>query len=507
MRSASYRVAPTVSVSTKATSLGRHGTDLKQETTLRFPKPKRTFRNKKIIRRVLSKAPSFDSTSTAKTTTLESTAVESQNVASLATLSDDLQMQIFSFCDVSTLRSVMQLHRGTRRLLTTSAASKNLWREQCQRQWPWLPQQVHLVSSSDGWSSTSSSNTTGATTTTTPVNVPWLLSLAAPRQSTAMDESIYPPCRWNPYLRRFLPTPGWNRSQGGELCAIRVAANDLPAVQYRGPLGVGDRCIRADQPLPRPALMVVGDGRSRSRRHKSLTQRLPLSLLLQRLVRPRHRQEQRVRPFVAPMMVVVAGSNEDENANAIDLTPRLISYFEVSILPPEEEENEDSNTNSNSNSNETAGTTPRRETVGIGLATANFELHSSMPGWCQHSFGLHGDDGGLYHASGAMLEKMQTFGAGDTVGCGIDYLTQSMFFTKNGVFLGHAFAKSLPPLLHDTELYPVVGIDTHCPVQCNFGTDHRPFVFDLPGMMQGQRAAVQRALLLVKDEKKLRKQR
>ena len=185
------------------------------------------------------------------------------------------------------------------------------------------------------------------------------------------------------------------------------------------------------------------------------------------------------KPFVAPFAASVS---------TYDLSPRLVNYFEIVILPSRE----DSDANNN-NFNST--TTKAIDCVAIGVALRDFQLHKGMPGWCQRSFGYHGDDGGFYHASGRphVNVHLPTYGAGDCVGCGMDYIQRALFFTKNGQFLGY-----VAPLSEDQlrrEWYPVVGMDTHCPVQCNFGTStDRPFRYDLSGLVKLQREVVLQAL-------------
>ena len=83
----------------------------------------------------------------------------------------------------------------------------------------------------------------------------------------------------------------------------------------------------------------------------------------------------------------------------------------------------------------------------------------------------------IFHSSGAMVRQFgPRFGSGDTVGCGIDYTVQGIFFTLNGSFLGYAWTGVDLNILQN-DLYPVVGIDTRCPIECNFGS--KPFSFDL----------------------------
>ena len=136
----------------------------------------------------------------------------------------------------------------------------------------------------------------------------------------------------------------------------------------------------------------------------------------------------------------------------------------------------------------------RHECVAIGLSTRYFSPNDKMPGWDDQSFGFHSDDGGTYHGRGDMLRRYgPTYGPGDTVGCGLDYITRRIFFVKNGVFLGYAFGNRhddfgrnsdhisasgrLSKAIVNSGLYPTVGIDSKCPIAVNFG--ERPFRFDL----------------------------
>lgn len=74
------------------------------------------------------------------------------------------------------------------------------------------------------------------------------------------------------------------------------------------------------------------------------------------------------------------------------------------------------------------------------------------------------------------------------MGAGIDFAEHEsgngagtggrIFFTKNGVFIGHAFAN-----LATGSLYPTVGLRTPGErVQANFGSD--PFAFDIDGFVR-----------------------
>ncbi|OON16359.1 hypothetical protein X801_07829 [Opisthorchis viverrini] len=60
------------------------------------------------------------------------------------------------------------------------------------------------------------------------------------------------------------------------------------------------------------------------------------------------------------------------------------------------------------------------------------------------SFGYH-NDGSVYHGSASAGIKFgPRFGENDTVGCGVDFMSRSLFFTRNGVFLGKAFEGKVP---------------------------------------------------------------
>ena len=59
-----------------------------------------------------------------------------------------------------------------------------------------------------------------------------------------------------------------------------------------------------------------------------------------------------------------------------------------------------------------------------------------MPGWSQGSWGYHGDDGKMFIGNPIGITYGPTYGTGDTVGCGVDFMSRSVFFTKNGEKLG-----------------------------------------------------------------------
>lgn len=61
---------------------------------------------------------------------------------------------------------------------------------------------------------------------------------------------------------------------------------------------------------------------------------------------------------------------------------------------------------------------------------------SRPPGWEGGSWGYHGDDGNCFHNSNCGKNYGPKYTTGDVVGCGINFNTGCIFFTKNGHNLG-----------------------------------------------------------------------
>ncbi|KAI8419707.1 hypothetical protein MSG28_008394 [Choristoneura fumiferana] len=124
--------------------------------------------------------------------------------------------------------------------------------------------------------------------------------------------------------------------------------------------------------------------------------------------------------------------------------------------------------------------------MGIGLSAHGVNMNR-LPGWDKNSYGYHGDDGHSFCSSGTGQPYGPTFTTGDVIGCGVNLVDNTCFYTKNGHHLGIAF-RGLPP-----NLYPTVGLQTPGEVvDANFG--QQPFVFDIEDMLRELRARTRLAI-------------
>lgn len=197
-------------------------------------------------------------------------------------------------------------------------------------------------------------------------------------------------------------------------------------------------------------------------------------------------------PFVSPYITSIARHVE------IDLTPRMMAYFEVSIIARDKVQACKSDVDRDNIGNiHRIRPTPNNEPpqfarrasrvgsscVAVGLSKRGFPESSRMPGWDSFSYGYHGDDGGIFHARGDMIRVYgPTYNVGDTIGCGVNYLNGGIFYTLNGNFLGYAWVSEKDIQAAKTDLYPTVGVDSADPIACNFGNE-RPFMFNFPGFV------------------------
>jgi len=271
--------------------------------------------------------------------------------------------------------------------------------------------------------------------------------------------------------------------------------------QYLGRIGVGDRSIRADHPFPRPRVYHSNIDVSQSlvgmlrREGREVDGALTLFDRLRTCRRHCHsvgavyqaiHTTMKQSAFVSPYL-----SKMNQDRVEIDLTPRMLAYFEVSILPRDktQESNDDplQSMRLDEGMERSRPGNGRDEVVNpcvaVGLSIRGFSDKSRMPGWDIYSYGYHGDDGGIFHSKGNMIRVYgPTYKEGDTVGCGVNYQNGGIFYTLNGDFLGYAWMNEKNVLEGKVDLFPTVGVDTNNPLAFNFGS--RPFVFDFQDFVQ-----------------------
>ncbi|KAA6416144.1 MAG: hypothetical protein FRX48_00863 [Lasallia pustulata] len=121
--------------------------------------------------------------------------------------------------------------------------------------------------------------------------------------------------------------------------------------------------------------------------------------------------------------------------------------------------------------------------IGVGFSGSKASLER-LPGWEPDSWAYHGDDGKSFAGESTGKSYGPTFTTGDVVGCGVNFMTKTAFFTKNGVFLGNAFRH-----LTDVKVYPSIGMKRPgAQLSVNFG--QRPFVFDIDGIMAREKLSI-----------------
>lgn len=93
-------------------------------------------------------------------------------------------------------------------------------------------------------------------------------------------------------------------------------------------------------------------------------------------------------------------------------------------------------------------------------------------GFDKGSFGYCGQDGYITDGTQYKIYGKQ-YGRGDVIGCGVNFVDGTIFFTKNGINLGTAFTD-----VHDLDLVPFIALKPGNMVRTNFGL-HEEFVFDI----------------------------
>ncbi len=69
-------------------------------------------------------------------------------------------------------------------------------------------------------------------------------------------------------------------------------------------------------------------------------------------------------------------------------------------------------------------------------AQRSYSDTSHPSGWDKHSYGYHGDDGHSFCSSGTGQPYGPTFTTGDVIGCCVNLINNTCFYTKNGHSLG-----------------------------------------------------------------------
>ncbi|KNG48813.1 ran-binding protein [Stemphylium lycopersici] len=132
--------------------------------------------------------------------------------------------------------------------------------------------------------------------------------------------------------------------------------------------------------------------------------------------------------------------------------------------------------------------------IGIGFSGPKVAL-SRIPGWEPDSYAYHGDDGQVFSNTTSGKSYGPKFGTLDVIGCGINFRTNTAFFTKNGHLLGTAFRDLKPNMPY----YPTVGMKKPGEtVRVNFGQE--PFAFDIDKMVEDEKATIQADIAQTKME-------
>ncbi|KAF8901063.1 hypothetical protein CPB84DRAFT_1778382 [Gymnopilus junonius] len=95
-----------------------------------------------------------------------------------------------------------------------------------------------------------------------------------------------------------------------------------------------------------------------------------------------------------------------------------------------------------------------------------------LPGWNRMSAGFHLDDFRKFFEDGDggrdYTDAINRISPGDTVGCGYEFQTGTIFFTYNGIRLPPAFTGVYLPR-HAQDVFAAIGLEGLCDFQVNFG--------------------------------------
>ncbi|KAG5953836.1 hypothetical protein E4U53_001909 [Claviceps sorghi] len=115
-------------------------------------------------------------------------------------------------------------------------------------------------------------------------------------------------------------------------------------------------------------------------------------------------------------------------------------------------------------------------TIAVGFASKNASLSRPL-GWEPQCVAYHGDDGRCFTGHNGGQIYGPEFNTGDVIGCGVNFLDYTVFFTRNGVNLGTAYND-----VTRNWIYPAISLKKPRErVTVNFGQS--PFVFDIDVLM------------------------
>lgn len=122
--------------------------------------------------------------------------------------------------------------------------------------------------------------------------------------------------------------------------------------------------------------------------------------------------------------------------------------------------------------------------IGIGVGGPKVVLNR-IPGWEPDSWAYHGDDGNIFSSTTSGKAYGPKFSTLDVIGCGVNFRTGCIFFTKNGHYIDVAFSN-----IKQERLYPMVGMKKPGEIlRANFGQTQ--FVFDIDNMVEKEKAIIQ----------------